>query len=278
MNRRREVLFAVIAVTASLSTFELAARLAEIPFPTRAVDYGLGFDPASRLFTASPLDTSLRVTNPAKVTTFCRQTFRAAKPPQTLRLAAVGGSSVFHMQPEFANLAERLGQELADRYDRVEILNGGGRAYGTHRLVAVLAEFLDYDVDAVLLYSGHNEFEEVEQLQLADVDHAGLQRLLARSALVRRLRDWILYLRVEVLRWEHNRRILDGPEPTTFAAHARAWRYDFTLADIAERMESYRRNLTRMLGLCRKAGIPIIIGTVPSNLFKPYLPEAALRK
>ncbi len=278
MNRRREILFAVIAVTASLSTLELAARLAEIPFPTRAVDYGLGFDPGSRLFTVSPLDTSLRVTNPAKVTTFCRQTFRAAKPPRTLRLAAVGGSSVFHLQPEFATLAERLGQELADRYDRVEILNGGGRAYGTHRLVAVLAELLEYDVDAVLLYSGHNEFEEVEQLQLADADGADLQRLLARSALVRRLRDWILQVRVGVLRWEHNRRILAGLEPTTVAAHARAWRYDFTLADVAERMESYRRNLTLMLDLCRRAGVLSVIGTVPSNLIKPYLPEAAWRE
>ena len=278
MTRRREILFAVVAVTASLSTLEFAARLAEIPFPTRAVDYALGFDPGSRLFTTSPRDTSLRVTNPAKVTTFCRQAFRAAKPPRTLRLAAVGGSSVFHLQPEFANLAERLGQELADRYDRVEILNGGGRAYGTHRLVAVLAELLEYDVDAVLLYSGHNEFEEVEQLQLADADGAGLQRLLARSALVRRLRDWILYVRVEVLRWQHNRRILEGPAPTTWAVHARAWRYDFTLADVAERMESYRRNLTLMLDLCRRAGVPIVIGTVPSDLFKPYLPEAAWRE
>ena len=109
-----------------------------------------------------------------------------------------------------ANLAERLSRTVSGHYDRVEIINAGAISYGTHRIVRVLTEVLQYDIDMVLLYSGHNEFEEIEQLELASLDRVDLDRLMFRSAFVRFLRDRIVDLTLVKLKRDQNRRILAG--------------------------------------------------------------------
>ena len=43
-------------------------------------------------------------------------------------------------------------------------------------------------------------------------------------------------------------------------------------------MDAYRNNLAAIITTCRNKGVPIIIGTVPSNLVKPNLPgEVGMR-
>ena len=53
---------------------------------------------------------------------------------------------------------------------------------------------------------------------------------------------------------------------------SKTWAYAFTVEEMAARMDAYRDNLAAIITSCRNRGIPIIVGTVPSNLVKPNLP------
>jgi hypothetical protein len=43
-------------------------------------------------------------------------------------------------------------------------------------------------------------------------------------------------------------------------------------------MQAFRRNLEHMLSRCQENGVPVILGTVPSNLVRPYLPKEAWQR
>jgi len=257
--------YALVAVVALLLLLEGAARVLEIWWPPRAVDYGLGFDPDSRLFATLESDPDQLITHPDKRANFLTARFSAKKPEGVVRIVAIGGSSVRLLEPDFQKLEAALGDRLGRA---VDIINCGGDSYGSHRLVPIAVEMMGYDPDLVVLYTGHNEFEEIEQLDLAALNNLVLRKTLSRSALVRAIRDVVAGYRIESLRDDHNARIMGASRP----AHARAWAHRFTAEEIAERMVAFEANLTTILRLCRERGVPIIMGTVPSDHYKPHLP------
>ena len=279
LPRRKKLLFALVATGLFFALAEVAARVAEIWLPPQPVDYGLGFDEGSRVFVPLAGDATTLATDIRKTVCFRFQKFPAHKPPRTLRIVALGESSVNYLDGALAAMAGRLQARHAQRFDRVEIVNCGGESYGSHRLAPVLKEVLDYQPDLVLIYLGHNEFEEVEQLQLATGATAEVERSLSHSALIRFLRDRINAARAAHLRAEHNRALWDRTRPDV----GQAWRYPFTPEDLQTRMAAFRENLGTMLRLCRERGVPVVLGTVPSNLVAPhanmrqrYLPVAKL--
>ena len=119
-----------------------------------------------------------------------------------------------------------------------------------------------------MVYSGHNEFEELEQLELAALETLPIQRILSHSALFRFIRDSIASHKIEQLKEAHNRRILEESVPDA----ARTWGHVFSPGEIAERMENFRKNLSLIVAMCRERNVPVVIGSVPSNLWKPSLP------
>ncbi len=215
-------------------------------------------------------DPECLVTNPNKLVSFHGQRFRRHKAPGTLRVFFLGGSSVNYLDYELPRLAERLAGRFAG-IEEAEFINCGGLSYGSHRLVLIAREVLDYDPDLLLVYSGHNEFEELEQLDLANLGTLGVQQTLARSALYRFIRDRLAARRIDALREARNRRILEQALPDT----ARTWEHEFSEEEKRERMNAYRRNLEAIVSMCRERGAGIILGTVPSNLFRPSLPGEA---
>jgi lysophospholipase L1-like esterase len=268
---KKKLVFALVTVVGLAALLETAARLVEWWLPPQPVDWGLGFDPSSRLFVPSPANPALLVTSEAKRTVFRTQEFAAHKPPGTLRLVALGESSVNYLDPELRVLEGQLQEGLRPRYDRVEVINAGGLSYGSHRLVPLAVELLEYEPDVFLVYVAHNEFEEVEQFQLAARDSLALQQAASHSALVRLVRDRVTAAQVARLRREHNQRVLAEGVPN----FARAWRYPFTQKDVDERMQAFRENLSFIVTACRDRGVLVVLGTVPSNLVRPYLPEKA---
>ncbi|NLV40506.1 MAG: hypothetical protein GXY15_04670 [Candidatus Hydrogenedentes bacterium] len=114
---KRRVLVPVLAVVLPVAllfgVLEGAARVREIWVPPLVVDLGQGFDPSSRLFVPDPSDASMMITNPEKTVSFQTQRFARGKPPRTLRVFALGGSSVNYLDYEFPLLAEH-GVPLAD--------------------------------------------------------------------------------------------------------------------------------------------------------------------
>lgn len=271
---KKTLVFSLIPVVLLFALLEGAARIIEIWAPPMTVDYGQGFDPESRLFIPSPTDPSKIITNPVKETNFRKQEFLAQKPPRTLRMFALGESSVNYLDYELPELAKRLRRQLSAKYDRVEILNCGGLSYGSHRLVPIASEIMQYAPDLVMVYLGHNEFEEVEQLDLADMRTLGLQRALGKSALWRFVRDRVASVRIRQLKAEHNRRILADSAPNT----AKNWMHEFTPEEIAGRMEAFRNNYGIIITECKDHGVPIVIGAVPSNLVKPTFPKDGMQR
>jgi lysophospholipase L1-like esterase len=271
----RKLVFATVAIVLGFGLLELGARLLEIGRPPLAVDYGLGFGSASRVYVAAADDPSMRVTRESKLQFFLPERFSAQKPAGVLRIVALGGSSVRFGDSELQTMVQRLTTRMERSPSSIELINAGALGYGSHRLVPILDELLQYEPDLVLIYSGHNEFEEVEQLILSERGAVALERRLAHSAFFRLLRDTLTSARVRVMERDHNQRVLSRGPP-----QARAWNHPFTQQDVDERMVAYRRNLERMILRCQAAGVPLVIGTVPSNLYRPVLrpdPERPFR-
>lgn len=260
----KTIVFSLIPVLVMLALLEGGARVREIWYPPMDVDLGQGFTGDSLLFSPDPFDHAYRVTHPKKTIAFQNLRFAAVKPPRTLRIAVLGGSSVNYLDYEFAQWPERLKASLPG-IDQIEIINCGGKSYGSHRLVPIAAEVLQYDLDAMLFYEGHNEFEELEQLDVANLALVPVQRKLEVSALYRLLRDVATSMQVRELEEQARQQSdLAAAAPQTNAG----WAHVFTPEEIATRMDTYRENLQRIVQLCNDRKVPFIIGTVPSNLWK----------
>ena len=265
---KKTLAYSLLPLVFLLGFIEGAARVVEIWRPPWKADYGWGFNPDSRLFVPSESEPGIMVTSPAKEANFHRQRFPMPKPPDTFRIFMLGGSSVNYLDFELKQLHLRLLFEFGNRL-KFGLINAGGLTYGSHRLVAIASEILEYEPDLVLIYSGHNEFEELEQLELARLGTLPLQKVLYKSAFCRFVRDRIASYQVSKLEREKNRQILSNPDPNLIIGLA--WQHDFTPEEVAERMDVFRNNLAIMVSLCQAKGVPVIIGTVPSNLVKPEL-------
>jgi lysophospholipase L1-like esterase len=263
-DRLRSSLYGIAVAVAIFGVFEGIARIVEIWHPPQIVDAGLGFDETSRLFVSAPGHPELRTTAPEKRAAFWQQSFSVPKPPGTLRLVAVGESSVNMLHGELqaisAHLSSRLGRP-------VDLINAGGLSYGSQRLVPIVRELVDYQPDVVVLYLGNNEFEEVEQLELISLRLVGATRAASHLALFRLLRD--LWTRAHVRKLaDRHRRLLAQPKPDLVMTAG----HRFTPDESRERMRSFERNVTNMVELLTARGVKVIMGTIPSNRWQPQFP------
>ncbi|HOZ47307.1 MAG TPA: SGNH/GDSL hydrolase family protein [Candidatus Hydrogenedentes bacterium] len=261
------MVYSVLPLLVFLATSEGVFRIVEVWIPPRRIDLGLGFDPETRLFVPSQSDPETLVTNPLRCASFNVEAFRKTKDANTLRIFFLGGSSVNYLGPDILGLEPRLAQELRGRYDHVEIINAGGLSYGSQRIVLIAAEILEYDPDLVLIYMGHNEFEEVEQLDLGKVELLPFQRLLYKSALCRFAISRLADYQIRSIRHERNRRILASPDVDV----TKVWQHAFSNQEIAERMDTFRDNYSLIVKMCAERGIAVVVGTLPSNLMAPLL-------
>ena len=277
LSLKKRITFGVCITLAFFCLAEIGFRALEIVWPPRHVDFGLGFNDDSRIFVDSSRHPGYVETDPAKRVSFVRQRFLRDKPAGVFRIVALGGSSVNYLEPEFKELELALNAEF-DQFDEIEIINCGGLAYGSHRLVLVMREMLEYQPDLILLYSGHNEFEEIEQLSLSGVEQLSFDRTISKSAIIRFIRDRKADFDLSRLEKEHNQRVLSREEPVSDSNFARAWSYEFSDQDVQDRMQSYEHNLRLILTTARKHQVPVIMGTVSSNLLQPYLPRDAAQR
>jgi hypothetical protein len=280
---RKTLVYSLLPLLALTGLLEGAARLAELKWPPVPVDIGMGFTAGSRLFVPCPFLDGWMMTDPNKAIfqgnyvdthetisdlptmPFRRSLFARKKPPQTLRLFFLGESSINYIDWQLSELAKRL-KERFPEFAKVEVIDCGGCAYGSHRIVPIMAEVLQYEPDIVLLYAGHNEFEEQEQMRFVNPHLAPLQHVLWKSAFVRFLRDRLAAARVQGMYAERNRQILGKKvEPWDFDART------LSKEQIDVRMLAFRRNLESMAQMAREHNVPFIMGSIPSNLMKPNL-------
>jgi hypothetical protein len=262
-SRGRRLVFTLVVVVGFFGAMEAASRLREVWLPPIPYDPAAGFWETSLFVPCEGAEGEL-CTNPDGIITFNDQSFVAQKPPDVLRIVAFGGSSVKRLQTNFVDLSQRLTARSSTGL-RVEIINCGGNSYGSTRVLNLVREMIPYEPDLFLVYSGHNEFEDLYQLRHTPRWSLGLQQTLKHSAFYRLLRDLALLGKA---RW----RLRDPTSGWTDSFDRdrdEALNYPFTHEDIQERMTAYRDNLQSIIDQGRDAGAEVILGTVPSNLRNP---------
>jgi len=266
---KRTLLYSLLPMVAVLASLEAVARIVEIWAPPCVVDFGLGFTPDSRLFVPDNTEPGVMATNPRKLGwCFNKHTFAMPKPAGTFRIFAIGGSNVYSLEGFLPEYEASLAAAVGNQYE-FEVINAGGVSYGSHRLVPVAAEIMAYEPDLVMLYTGHNEFEELEQLELADLETLWLQRLVSKSALCRFVRDLLGSLEINKLETEHNKRILARNDLSFVVGGEMLGQICALTPDqVRQRVDAFHNNLSSIVNLCQANNTPIIMGTVPANYFK----------
>lgn len=198
--------------------------------------------------------------------------FAAAKPPGTLRVFCLGGSSTFGYPYEDAALAwpAFLERRLRRTYPgvRVEVVNLGGNSYGTSRNLGTLPAALAHGADVVVLLAGSNEF--IEDSYRPRFDGAG--------GLVDAIRSLRTYRALERL-LEPKRAaptIGAGPAGGTgdlfFPPVVSGDLYPPASPERREVLERLAGNLDRMAELARRAEVTLVFAAQPSNL-RDWAPE-----
>jgi tetratricopeptide (TPR) repeat protein len=180
--------------------------------------------------------------------------YRVDKPEGRLRVACIGGSTVQTFdEAAFPRVLEHLLRRAVAPREAEVISAGAGGMYSDGEL-AVLRELIDRDLDAVVLYSLHNEFHPQNQRTLLAGHHqpwrARLRRGLGTFALGRLLMERLAPPSTpepSVADRQPDHRPIDGPE------------YGLVV-------ENFRGNLDDFYALCRSRGVPLLVCTAVCNL------------
>ncbi len=252
----KKLLFAGVAVTLVFLAAEFFLWIAGVPTVIEREDPFRGF---SRLVPVFERDGDRFHTRREEgYRTFNEQSFLAEKPADGLRLFVIGGSSAYGYpwtaEETFSGmLADVLEQAHPQR--TVEVVNAAGVSYAMHRLRILSHELLEYDPDVLVIYSGHNEFVETDFFE-ALKQRGGLNRVEHAAAHSR------IYSAM---------RGLLRPTPTSPATErydrfvrreTRLWDDEGKRAVVAGFAEGLRDILRR----ARRAGVTVVLCTVPCNL------------
>lgn len=143
---------------------EGALRLFHVQDPYERPDIFLGFEGSPPLFyrTRSRGEEVFR-TSPNRLEFFNAQEFPARKPRGGLRIFAFGGSTTYGEpwghRGSFAHFLESA-IARGDPGRPVQVVNAGGKGYGSTAIVSLATEALGYDPDLFVLSIGQNEYRE----------------------------------------------------------------------------------------------------------------------
>lgn len=189
--------------------------------------------------------------------------FRAEKRPGTFRVFFQGESSAAgfpyrHGGAPSRMLQQRLQATFPGR--EIEVVNTALTAISSYTLLDQADEIIAQHPDAVLIYTGHNEFYGV--FGVASTQLAGKSRGVIRAYLaLSRLRITQL-----IARLIPSRGTPSGVAPRT-AMEMMAGERMIPLGSRLYRdgLDQFRANLAGLLAKYRRAGVPVLIGTVASN-------------
>ena len=195
--------------------------------------------------------------------------FSVVKSPNTLRVFCLGSSSMASFPYE---LNARVSSLLQDRLQimfpekRVEVINAGMSAINSYAVAEFIRELVNYQPDLFVMYMGHNEFYGA--LGVGSTQSLGRQRWLINA-----------YLRLQHLRtFQILRRLVlkagavfSSPPPSPAnqsLMEGMAREKKIHLDSDAFRLASvqFRSNLEEILAVARRHRVPMIVGTLVSNL------------
>ncbi len=208
---------------------------------------------------------------------FRPDSFLAKKPAGLRRIFVLGGSTVqgrpYATETAFSTWL-RLRLEANQPQTRFEVVNCGGVSYASYRVAKILDEVLKHKPDAIVIYTGHNEF--LEDREYAEIREMGaLRRGFATVA-----------GQVATVRWIR-RAFFESPRPERLMPGEVEARLDRVGG-----LERYHRDdrwrtgverhfettLRRMVERVQAADVPLVLCVPASDLvrtppFKVELPE-----
>ncbi len=255
----RNLAFATVAACLVLGVLEIAARLSGAarfettgsPLPFQAI----GLPPAA----PGPSPDSL-VYMPADTATGSRRTVVSAARKAGYRVLTFGGSATYGwgFNP-LVTFSGRLQAALVALRPPVpvEVINMGVCGWNSSQVRTFLEPAIEAaDPDLVIIYSGNNEFIDIQALKMAariySAETEYMRRRLSRSHLYRLLRRAITP---------------PAPPPPPTAAVPIAEGLDAPVTDEDREVAAwvYRRNLADMVAIARAHRVAILLATVADN-------------
>lgn len=190
--------------------------------------------------------------------------FKAVKPSNGFRVFVLGGSSVqgfpYAQSASFpSHLQRRLNLLYPDRY--IEVVNLGASAVNSHTLLDILPEVLAQQPDLLLIYAGHNEYYGA--LGAASSRSFGGSR--AFTKLMLRLYDFktVALIRDAIGLLSPSRTTSSKSLMQSMIGESHV---PFSSDTYQRGITQFEGNMHEVLEAAREAKVPVLIGTLASNL------------
>ena len=198
--------------------------------------------------------------DPSRLEFFRPDQFLNKKPDRLRRIFVLGGSTVqgrpYETETAFSTWL-RLRLQTADPIHDYEVVNCGGVSYASYRLAIVLREVLQHQPDAIVLYTGHNEFLEERSYQTLRKPRPLVDGIVNRSRLLQTLARSMRHAPTQRLSSEVQTR-LDQPDGMSLYVRDDEWR-DAVVTH-------FEWNLRRMIAACASANVPLLLCRPVSEL------------
>ena len=197
--------------------------------------------------------------------------FATEKPPGTIRVFCIGGSACAGWpHPETEIFSQYLEQSLSNAFpDRpIEVINAAAHGFASYRIRHILDDIIDLDPDAIVIYSGNNEFHERRQYDISYVDLA--------DQLGKRMRT-VQWLQAKL---RNPPAVLDGNNLYDSAGtfYKRIQRESLELRSDPQLfrrvVQHYQQSIQHMVDQAGRRDIPVVLVTVPVNL-RDWLPHVS---
>lgn len=200
--------------------------------------------------------------------------FRKEKLPGTFRVFCLGSSSMFGTPYDMnANIPGILRRQLRHRYPTKEweVINLGASAINSNVVRDIAPELLRFSPDLVLIYMGHNEYYGPDGL--------GASFLEKMAPVLTPLKYRARQLRLVQLLQERFASGETGPRAPVNLMQQVSRGQHVSLHSVESDlvMQRFGRNLDAILTTFTKAGIPVIISDLASNLmFPPFATDTLI--
>jgi lysophospholipase L1-like esterase len=208
--------------------------------------------------------------------------FLVSKPAHSMRIFVMGESSAAGFPyPPNGTFARVLRDALTDVLpgDTVEVVNMGMAATNSYTIVDLAGDVIDQKPDAVIIYGGHNEYYGA--LGAGSTESLGSFPSFVRTYLrLQRLKTFLLLRNatnglLRTVRGGRSTRDIEA-DATRMESVVGDQRITLGGKTYERGVRQYESNLRVAIGRFRDAGIPVFIGSTPSNLrdIAPFGPSA----
>ena len=209
--------------------------------------------------------------------------FLVDKPAHSMRLFVMGESSAAGFPyPPNGTFARVIRDALTDVLpsDTVEVINLGMAATNSFTIADLARDVIAEKPDGVLIYGGHNEYYGA--LGAGSTESLGSWPSFVRTYLrLQHLKTFLLLRNatssvLAAVRGGRSTKEI-AADPSRMESVVSNQRIAFGDATYRRGVAQYESNLRYAIGLFRRAGIPVFIGSTPSNLrdLTPFGPNAS---